>query len=63
MQGRSERRDDEVHTALCVNRSPIELFLAIGETPLEILFSESLLPTWSLLSDGRTPLADFFNSL
>ena len=40
-EGRSERRGEEVHTALRVGRSPLEWILANGKTP-------SAIPTLSL---------------
>jgi hypothetical protein len=41
-QGRSERRGEEVHTALRVGRSPFELILANGKFPPVLPTSESL---------------------
>jgi len=39
-QGRSERRGEEVRTALRAGRSPVEWILANGKTPLVIPGSE-----------------------
>ena len=39
-QGRSERRGEEVHTALRVGRSPIEWILANGKAPTVLPTSE-----------------------
>jgi hypothetical protein len=39
-QGRSERRGEEVRTALHVGRSPSQLILANGKTPPVIQISE-----------------------
>ena len=41
-QGRSERRGEEVHTALRVGRSPVELIMANGKSPSVIPISERL---------------------
>jgi len=57
-QGRSKRRGEEVHTALRVSRSPIELILVNRETP-PVRFFLRVEP----LSDARTPLAEFFSIL
>jgi hypothetical protein len=62
-QGRSERRGEEVHTALRVGCSPLQWVLANGKTPSVLLASENLFPYVEPLSDARTKLADFFNSL
>jgi hypothetical protein len=40
-QGRSERRGEEVQTALCVGRSPVELILANGKAPTVLPTSET----------------------
>jgi len=45
MQGRSERRGEEVQTALRVGRLPVELILANGKTPPVIPISERLAST------------------
>jgi hypothetical protein len=39
-QGRSERRGEEVHTALCVGRSPLQWVLANGKAPTAFPTSE-----------------------
>jgi hypothetical protein len=44
-QGRSERRGEEVQTALRVGRSPVELILANGKSPPVIPISERLAST------------------
>ena len=78
-QGRSERRGEEVQTALRVGRSPFEWILANGKAHLVIPISERLSPPYvKPLSDARTPhgkrrvsarrgrageKSDFFNSL
>jgi hypothetical protein len=41
-QGRSERRGEEVHTALRVGRSPLEWILANGKSPSVLSISERL---------------------
>jgi hypothetical protein len=41
-QGRSERRGEEVHTALRVGRSPLQWVLANGKAPTEFRTSEKL---------------------
>jgi len=40
-QGRSERRGEEVQTALRVGRSPVELILANGRAPTVLPTSET----------------------
>ena len=40
-QGRSERRGEEVHTALRVGRSPVEWILANGKAPTVLPTSET----------------------
>ena len=62
-QGRSERRGEEVHTALRVDRSPLQWVLANGKAPTAVSTSEKLLLNVELLSEARTPLADFFSIL
>ena len=62
-QGRSERRGEEVHTALRVGRSPLEWILANGKSPPVLPTSEKPLLNVEPLSDARTPLADFFSIL
>ena len=62
-QGRSERRGEEVHTALCVGRSPLKWILANGKAPPGIPRSERLSSYVEPLSDARTPLAGFFSIL
>ena len=62
-QGRSERRGEEVCTALRVGRSPFEWILANGESPPVLPISEKLLLNVEPLSEARTPLADFFSIL
>lgn len=56
-EGRSTRRDGEVHTALRANHLPIELILVNGLTP-QVLF----LFTVETLRDANTKLEDFFNT-
>jgi hypothetical protein len=46
-----------------VGRSPLQWVLANGKTPSDIPISENLLPYVELLSEARTPLADFFSIL
>jgi hypothetical protein len=62
-QGRSERRGEEVHTALRVGRSPFEWILANGKAPTASLTSEKRLLNVEALSEARTKLADFFSIL
>jgi len=62
-QGRSERRGEEVHTALRVGRSPLQCVLANGKAPTVLPTSEELLFNVEPLNDARTPLADFFSIL
>ena len=62
-QGRSERRGEEVRTALRVGRSPFALILANGKAPPVIPISERLALYVEPLSEARTPLADFFSIL
>jgi hypothetical protein len=62
-QGRSERRGEEVQTALCVGRSPFQWILANGKAPSVLPTSEKLLLNVEGLSDARTPLAVFFSIL
>ena len=62
-QGRSERRGEEVHTALRVGRSPLEWILANGKAPTVLPTSEKPLFNVELLSEARTQLADFFSIL
>jgi hypothetical protein len=59
-QGRSQRRPEEVQTALRVGRLPLEWILANGKTPSAISISLNLLRYVEDLNDARTPLADFF---
>ncbi len=47
-QGRSERRGEEVHTALRVGRSPLQWVLANGKAPTVLRTSEKLRLTLSL---------------
>jgi hypothetical protein len=61
-QGRSERRGEEVHTALRVGRSPLEGSWRT-ENLLQCFLSEKPLPNVEPLSDARTPLAGFFSIL
>ena len=62
-QGRSERRAEEVHTALRVGRSPIGWILANGKAPTVLPTSEKLLLNVEPLSDARTQMAAFFSIL
>ena len=63
-QGRSERRCEEVHTALCVGRSPLQWVLANGKAPSsDSDIREGLFLYVELLSEARTMLADFFRML
>jgi hypothetical protein len=62
-QGRSERRGEEVHTALRVGRSPLQWILANGKAPSAFQTSENFLLSVEPLSDARTILADFFSIL
>jgi len=55
-QGRSERRGEEVHTALRVGRSPLEWILANGKSIPVLPISEKPLLNVEPLSDARTPL-------
>jgi hypothetical protein len=62
-QGRSERRGEEVRTALRVGRSPLQCILANGKASTVLPTFETLLLNLELLSDARTQLADFFSIL
>ncbi len=62
-QSRSERRGEEVRTALRVGRSPLQCILASGKAPTMLPTSETLLLNVEPLSDARTKLADFFSIL
>jgi hypothetical protein len=62
-QGRSERRGEEVHTALRVGRSPLQWVLANGKALTVLPTSEELLFNVEPLSEARTTLADFFSIL
>ena len=62
-QGRSERRGEEVRTALRVGRSPSQCILANGKAPTVLPTSEMLLLNVESLSDARTKLADIFSIL
>jgi len=62
-RGRSERRGEEVQTALRVGRSPLQWILANGKAPPALPTSENLIPYIEPLSDARTKLADFFSIL
>ena len=62
-QGRSERRAEEVHTALRVGRSPFQWVLANGRALTVFPTSENLFRYVEGLNDARTPLADFFSIL
>ena len=52
-QGRSERRSEEVQTALRVGRSPLRWVLANEEAPTVVPTSEKFLLTVEGLSDAR----------
>jgi len=60
-QGRSERRGEEVQTALRVGRSPVRWVLANGKAPTVFAISEKFLLNVEPLSDARTKLAVFFS--
>jgi hypothetical protein len=61
-QGRSEPRDEEVPTALRVDRSPVKWILANGKAcPVLPTFKGPFLNV-EPLSDARTPLAAFSTS-
>ena len=62
-QGHSERRGEEVQTALRVGRSPLQWVLANGKAPTVLPTSEKLLLNVEPLSAARTPLAVFFSIL
>jgi hypothetical protein len=62
-QGRSERRGEEVHTALRVGRSPLQWVLANGKAPTVLPTSGELLFNVRPLSKVKTTLADFFSIL
>ncbi len=62
-QGRSERRGEEVHTALRVGRSPVGWILANGKAPIVLLTSEKALLNVEPLNDVRRLLKDFFSIL
>jgi hypothetical protein len=54
-EGRSERRPEEVHTALRVGRLPLQGILANGKAPKVLPTSEGLLFNMQSLDDERTP--------
>ena len=58
-QGRSERRGEEVQTALRVGRSPFQWISANGKSPPVLPTSDNV----ESLREARTPLADFFSIL
>ena len=60
-QGRSERRGEEVQTALRVDRSPLEWILANGKAPTVLPTSEEFLFNVEPRSEARTKVADFFS--
>jgi hypothetical protein len=62
-QGRSERRGEEVQTALRVGRSSLQWILANGKVPPVLPTSEEFLLNVEPLREARTPLADFFSIL
>ena len=62
-QGRSERRGEEVHTALRLGRSPVGWILANGKAPTVLPTSEKPLLNVEDLNDARTKLVDFFSIL
>ncbi len=62
-QGHSERRSEEVQTALRVGRSPVQWILANGKTHPVLPTSENLNRYVESLSEARTKLADFFSIL
>ena len=63
-QGRSERRGEEVQTALRVGRSPLEMDLGERKSPASNSdLREALFRTLSPLSDAKTPLAAFSSIL
>ena len=62
-QGRSDRRGEEVHTALRVDRSPLHWLLANGKAPTAFQTSEKLLLNVEPLSEARTKRTDFFSTL
>ena len=62
-RGRSERRGEEVQTALRVGRSPLQWVLANGKAPPVLPTSDELVFNVEPLSDTRTQLADFFSIL
>jgi len=62
-QGHSERRAEEVQTALRVGRSPFQWILANGKAPPVLQTSEKLLLNVECLINARTPLAGFFSIL
>jgi len=57
-QGRSERRGEEVQTALRVGRSPLQWVLANGKAPPAFRTSEKLLLSVEGLTDARTLLGE-----
>ena len=62
-QGRSERRGEEVRTALRVCRSPIQMDPGERISPSSVSDLRKTLFNVEPLSDTRTPLADFFSIL
>jgi len=62
-QGRSDRRAEEVHAALRLNRSPTELILANGRTPTAISTSWNILRYVKGPNDAGTKLADLVSIL
>ena len=62
-QGHSERRSEEVQTALRVGRSPVQWILANGKTHPVLPTSENLNRYVESLCEARTKLAYFFSIL
>jgi hypothetical protein len=62
-QGHSERRSEEVQTALRVGRSPVQWILANGKTHPALPTSENLNRYVESLCEARTKLAYFFSTL
>ena len=63
-RGRSERKGEEVQTALRVGRSPLQWILANGKSPSsDSDIREALFLYVEGLNDTRTKPADFFRIL
>jgi hypothetical protein len=60
-EGRSERRGEEVHTGLCVSRSPLQMILGERINSSITCCLYSLVPAIEPVSDARTKPTGFFS--